>query len=67
MPGRDGFELIRSVRGSGHTMAQLPAIALTAYAGREDERRALREGFQVHMSKPVQPDELIGVLMNLAG
>ena len=67
MPERDGFDLIRAVRQSGHTVEQLPAVALTAYATRDDERRALLAGFQVHISKPVDPQELVGVLMSLAG
>ena len=67
MPERDGFELIRAVRHAGHTVEQLPAVALTAYASRDDERRSLLAGFQVHLSKPVDPQELVGVLMSLAG
>ncbi|CAN5884907.1 hypothetical protein BH18ACI5_BH18ACI5_18640 [soil metagenome] len=67
MPERDGFELIRAVRLAGHTVEQLPAVALTAYASRDDERRALLAGFQVHISKPVDPQELVGVLAVLAG
>ncbi len=67
MPERDGFELIRAVRQAGHTVEQLPAVALTAYASRGDERRALLAGFQVHISKPVDPQELVGVLKSLAG
>ncbi len=67
MPDRDGFDLIRAVRQAGHTVEQLPALALTAYASRNDERRALLAGFQVHVSKPVDPQELVGVLTSLAG
>ena len=67
MPERDGFDLIRAVRQAGHTVEQLPALALTAYASRDDERRALLAGFQVHVSKPVDPQELVGVLAVLAG
>jgi CheY-like chemotaxis protein len=67
MPERDGFDLIRAVRQAGHTVEQLPAVALTAYATRDDERRCLLAGFQVHISKPVDPQELVGVLMSLAG
>ncbi len=48
-------------------MEQLPAVALTAHASRDDERRALLAGFQVHISKPVDPQELVGVLTSLAG
>jgi len=67
MPERDGFELIRAVRQAGHTVEQLPAVVLTAYASRDDERRALLAGFQVHLSKPVDSQQLVGVLTSLAG
>jgi signal transduction histidine kinase/CheY-like chemotaxis protein len=68
MPEEDGYALITKVRalpteGGGRT----PAAALTAYARAEDRLRALRAGFQVHLSKPVQPAELIAVVANLAG
>ena len=59
MPRRDGFDLIRSVRNlptdrGGRT----PALALTAYAGSEDRARAMLAGFDVHLSKPVDPGDL---------
>ncbi|HEX3850388.1 MAG TPA: response regulator, partial [Polyangiaceae bacterium] len=53
LPGEDGYALIRAVRELGHTSATLPAIALTAYARREDQRLALQAGFQAHVAKPV--------------
>jgi CheY-like chemotaxis protein len=61
MPERDGFDLVRAVRQAGHTVEQLPALALTGYGSLDDERRALLAGFQVHISKPVDPQELVGV------
>ncbi len=67
MPERDGYDLIRAVRAAGHTVEKLPAVALTAYASRDDERRALLAGFQVHISKPVYADELVAVAASLAG
>ncbi|HYE13406.1 MAG TPA: ATP-binding protein, partial [Pyrinomonadaceae bacterium] len=63
MPGGDGYELIRRVR-AGEAAAGLPAarrvpaLALTAYARAEDSVRALAEGFQAHLAKPVEPAEL---------
>jgi len=45
----------------------VPAIALTAYARREDRVRALRSGFQMHIAKPVEPSELVAAAANLAG
>ena len=45
----------------------MPAIALTAYAGAEDARRAYRAGFQVHMAKPLEPTALVEAVARLAG
>jgi CheY-like chemotaxis protein len=66
MPDEDGFDLIRWVRDMGHTAEQLPALALTAFANKGLEQRALRGGFQIHVSKPVDPDDLIAVVASLA-
>ncbi len=65
MPGRDGYALIRDVRTGPH--AALPALALTAYAGEADRRRALAAGFQVHLAKPAPPEELAMAVARLAG
>jgi signal transduction histidine kinase len=68
MPGMDGLSLIREVRalpaGDG---AAVPAAALTAYARAEDRDRALASGFQTHVPKPVDPEELVRVVAELAG
>jgi PAS domain S-box-containing protein len=68
MPGEDGYELIRKVRalpaGRG---GKIPAIALTAYARTEDRLRALRAGYQMHVSKPVELSELVAVMASLIG
>jgi PAS domain S-box-containing protein len=69
MPEQDGYELIKNVRAmesTNHT-AMIPALALTAYAKAEDRVRALTGGYQVHLSKPVEPAEFILVVANLAG
>jgi CheY-like chemotaxis protein/nitrogen-specific signal transduction histidine kinase len=66
MPGRDGYELIRAVR-STTSPEDLPAAALTAYSRPEDAARAREAGFQMHLSKPVEPDELVKVVAQLAG
>ncbi|HEV2853635.1 MAG TPA: ATP-binding protein [Thermoanaerobaculia bacterium] len=65
MPGRDGYDLIREVR-TGRGPDDLPAVAVTAFAGPEDRRRALAAGFQVHLAKPVDPGELVSVIARLA-
>jgi len=68
MPGMDGYEFIRRVRGSGPgAKAQTPAVALTAYAAVEDRLRALSAGFQTHLAKPLDPSELVVVVATLAG
>ena len=64
LPGQDGYEFMQAVR-SDPALAKLPAAALTAYARAEDRRRALAVGFQMHVSKPVEPAELIAVVTNL--
>jgi PAS domain S-box-containing protein len=68
LPEQDGYDLMRMVRaeptGGAHTM---PAIALTAYARPEDRMRALRAGYQTHISKPVEPAELLAAVASLAG
>jgi PAS domain S-box-containing protein len=66
MPDFDGYELIRRIRAM-HSSAvrNLPAIALTAYARADDRQRALLAGFQMHVSKPVEPRELIAGIASL--
>ena len=66
MPGTDGYEFIRQVRGLAGGRQRIPAIALTAYARSEDRTRALLAGFQIHLSKPVDPVELVAAVRSLA-
>jgi CheY-like chemotaxis protein len=68
MPGADGYELLRRVRELGPARGgRVPAIALTAFARSEDRTRALRSGFMVHVSKPVDPSELVATVAAVAG
>ncbi|MEO8163763.1 MAG: PAS domain-containing protein [Betaproteobacteria bacterium] len=68
MPNVDGYELLKRVRALGVAKGgQLPAIALTAFARSEDRTRALRAGFLVHVSKPVEPSELVATVASVAG
>ena len=68
MPGADGFELLRRLRTLGSDRGgKVPAIALTAFARSEDRTRALRAGFLVHVSKPVDPSELVATVASVAG
>jgi CheY-like chemotaxis protein len=66
MPGRDGYELIRSVRVE-YAPESLPAAALTAFARPEDAVRAHDAGFQMHLAKPIEPEELVRIVAQLAG
>jgi CheY-like chemotaxis protein len=66
MPDFDGYELIRKIRAMHLSkIRNLPAIALTAYARADDRQRALLAGFQMHVSKPVEPRELIAGIASL--
>jgi CheY-like chemotaxis protein len=66
MPHEDGFELLRRIR-TLPTRGKVPAIALTAFARPEDRTRALRAGFAAHVSKPVDPAELVATVASVAG
>jgi signal transduction histidine kinase/ActR/RegA family two-component response regulator len=68
LAGEDGYTLIRRVRsleaaGGG----RIPAVALTALSRPEDRLRALAAGFQMHVAKPVEPQELALVIASLIG
>jgi PAS domain S-box-containing protein len=65
MPEEDGFDLIRRVRHAGHTPELLPAVALTAFANKDHADSALQNGFQLHMGKPVDADDLIAAVAGL--
>ena len=68
MPDVDGYDLLRRVRMLGHARGgRLPAIALTAFARSEDRTRALRAGFLAHVSKPVEPAELVATVASVVG
>lgn len=64
MPQVDGYQFIRRMRESGdHT----PALAVTAFAHAEDRLRALRAGYQGHITKPLNPAELLATIMVFTG
>jgi PAS domain S-box-containing protein len=68
MPDMDGFELLSRVRAVGREHGgDVPAIALTAFARSEDRLRALEAGFSAHISKPVEPGELIAAVAGIVG
>ena len=67
MPGKDGIDLITSVRAMDPECGgRIPAIALTAYARTEDRARVLEAGFQRHVAKPVEPSILAATIADLA-
>ncbi len=71
MPGEDGYATLKRIRAweASHprvARGRRPAIALSAFTQREDRMRALSEGFQMHLTKPVAPAELILVISSVA-
>ena len=67
MPGLNGYDLIREIRRrEGHTGAYLPVVAVTAYATSKDRERALAEGFDDHLTKPVSPAAIIQTVQSLS-
>ncbi len=67
MPGIDGYGLISRLRSlSPERGGATPAIALTAFARSEDRTRSLLAGFQMHLSKPVEPEELVASIRSVA-
>jgi CheY-like chemotaxis protein len=68
MPGEDGYSLIRKVRNRPLDDSKLtPAVALTAFAGDGNRQRALDAGYQKHISKPADLEELTLTIASLAG
>ncbi len=66
MPNEDGYCLIRKLRelGSAHARG-IPAMALTAYATDEDRLQALSAGFQIHVAKPIEPENFVASLASI--
>ncbi|RUR86868.1 PAS domain S-box protein [Chlorogloeopsis fritschii PCC 9212] len=66
MPNTDGYMLLQQIRALNQEPGkQIPAIALTAYAGEYDQKRAIAAGFQIHLPKPVEPDALLEAIASL--
>ncbi|WP_425613583.1 PAS domain S-box protein [Anatilimnocola sp. NA78] len=67
MPGKDGYEFVRELRSrKAEDGGQTPAIALTAFARSEDRTRALLAGYQIHITKPIEPQELLVTVFSLS-
>jgi PAS domain S-box-containing protein len=66
MPHMDGFELMARIRASADAdVGNIPAAALTAFARSEDRTKALENGFEMHLAKPVDPGELVASIATL--
>jgi PAS domain S-box-containing protein len=66
MPDMDGYALIQAIRASDRSQ-NLPAIAITAYAGELNQQSAIAAGFQRHIAKPIDSDQLIQTISGLVG
>ncbi|MBU7584310.1 MAG: PAS domain S-box protein [Nostoc sp. TH1S01] len=64
MPDVDGYTLMQQIK-TQLSEKQIPAIALTAYAAEYDQRQALAAGFQLHLAKPVVPEELVRAIASI--
>ena len=64
-PGESGFELMRWTRRLDAPAGRVAAIAITAYAGGNHERRAMEAGFDMFRSKPITPEEVSAALLEL--
>jgi signal transduction histidine kinase/ActR/RegA family two-component response regulator len=68
MPDRDGYDLMSAIRARSEAEGgRVPAIALTALARADDRKRAMLAGFQAHIAKPVDPDELVAIVATFTG
>ncbi|HEX4946919.1 MAG TPA: response regulator [Blastocatellia bacterium] len=67
LPQMDGYELLRRLRELAGGQLACPAVAVTAYANLSERLRALAEGFQMYIAKPIEPEELIAAIASLSG
>ena len=66
MPEMDGYELIKRIRTADDPeVANIPAIALTAFTREEDRNRALDAGFTYYMAKPVDASKLLANIVSI--
>ena len=66
MPDVDGYELMRRIRKlPGASGGNMPSIALTAFARPQDRSLALMAGYQTHLTKPIDPTELLSLVKDL--
>ena len=68
MPGQDGYALIRTIRQLPESeLRGIPAVAVTAYASAVDRGLALAAGFDRYVTKPINPSELVELIVSIAG
>jgi two-component system CheB/CheR fusion protein len=68
MPEEDGYDLIRQIRAlSPEDGGEILAAAVTSYAGEGDRAEAVQAGYQMHIAKPVEINQLLYVVATLAG
>lgn len=67
MPFESGYSLLEKIRSLAHEKAsKIPAVALTAYTRPEDKQAAFEAGFQKHLGKPVETEDLISAIIEVA-
>ncbi len=68
LPDEDGYSLLQKIRKlEVKRGGNIPAIAITASSNQENSIRSLLAGFQIHLCKPIDLDELSAVVTNLVG
>ncbi len=65
LPGMDGYELAKELRAVAEYVST-PLIAVTGFAEYDDQKNAFDEGFDAHLTKPVDPAKLIALIEQLA-
>jgi len=66
MAEMDGYMLIEQIRSRPPNRGgTIPMIALTAYAADHDRQRALQAGFQMHLTKPLEPEQFVSAIVSL--
>lgn len=64
LPDMSGYELLEQIRGIA-ACAKVPAVAITGHASERDRARAVRAGFAVHVTKPIDTEALIHLVAGL--